>query len=57
MVNAINAMEIFLMNNTNTYKMFGIHLIFNTFKDFHDHYIKKDVLLLADIFENLFLRT
>ena len=45
------------MNNTNTYKMFGIHLIFNTFKDFHDHYIKKDVLLLADVFENLFLRT
>ena len=24
---------------------------FNTFKDFHNHYLKKDVLLLADIFE------
>ena len=24
---------------------------FNTFEDFHDHYLKKDVLLLADIFE------
>ena len=24
---------------------------FNTFEDFHNHYIKKDVLLLADVFE------
>ena len=24
---------------------------FNTFKDFHDHYVKKDVLLLVDSFE------
>ena len=24
---------------------------FNTFEDFHDHYLKKDALLLADIFE------
>ena len=24
---------------------------FNTFEDLHDHYFKKDVLLLADIFE------
>ena len=24
---------------------------FNTFKDFRNHYLKKDVLLLADIFE------
>ena len=24
---------------------------FNTFRDFHNHYLKKDVLLLADIFE------
>ena len=24
---------------------------FNTFEDFHDDYLKKDVLLLADIFE------
>ena len=25
---------------------------FNTFEDFHDHYFKKDALLLANIFEN-----
>ena len=24
---------------------------FKTFRDFHDHYLKKDVLLLADVFE------
>ena len=24
---------------------------FNTFEDFHDHYLRKDVLLLADVFE------
>ena len=24
---------------------------FNTFRDFHNHYLKKDVLLLADLFE------
>ena len=24
---------------------------FKTFKDFHNHYLKKDVLLLADVFE------
>ena len=23
---------------------------FNTFRDFHNHYLKKDVLLLADVF-------
>ena len=26
---------------------------FNTFEDFHDYYLKKDVLLLADIFEKI----
>ena len=26
---------------------------FNTFKDYHNHYLKKDVLLLADVFEKL----
>ena len=25
----------------------------NTFEDFHNHYLKKDVLLLADVFEKL----
>ena len=24
---------------------------FNTFEDFHDHYLRKDLLFLADIFE------
>ena len=24
---------------------------FNTFEDFHNHYLKKDVLLLADVFD------
>ena len=24
---------------------------FNSFEDFHNHYLKKDVLLLADVFE------
>ena len=24
---------------------------FNTFEDFHNHYLKKDILLLADVFE------
>ena len=27
------------------------NIYFNTFEDFHDDYLKKDVLLLADIFE------
>ena len=27
---------------------------FNTFKDFDNHYLKKDVLLIADVFENFF---
>ena len=31
----------------NVWKIFK----FNTFEDFHGHYLKKDVLLLADIFE------
>ena len=32
-------------------------LNFNTFEDFCNHYLKKDILLLlADSFENLFLR-
>ena len=44
-------MAIFLINNINIYEMFGIYLIFNTFEDLHDHYLKKHVLLLADIFE------
>ena len=43
-------MVIFLMqylplkNVSNTFN-------FNTFRDFHNHYLKKDVLLLADVFE------
>ena len=29
---------------------------FKTFKDFHDHYLKKDVLFLADVLKNLYLQ-
>ena len=36
----------------NVWKEFG----FKTFRDFHNHYLKKDVLLLADIFER-FIKT
>ena len=32
----------------NVWKIFN----FNTFEDFHNHYLKKDTLLLADSFEN-----
>ena len=31
----------------NVWKIFN----FNTFKDFHNHYLKKDVLFLSDVFE------
>ena len=27
---------------------------FNTFEDFHDHYLKKDVLLLADVYKKIY---
>ena len=33
----------------NVWKIFD----FNTFEDFHNHYLKKDILLLADAFEKL----
>ena len=48
-------MDIFLMKNIYIYKMFRNTFNFNTFRDFHNHYLKKDVLLLADVFENLFV--
>ena len=51
MVNEIEAMDIFLMNNTNTYKMFGIHLNLILFKIFMIITLKKDVLLLVDSLE------
>ena len=38
------------MSNIYIYKI-GDTFNFNTFEDFHDHYFKKDVLLLADTFE------
>ena len=41
MVNVIEAMDTFVWNIFN----------FNTFEDFHNHYLKKDVLSLADVFE------
>ena len=28
---------------------------FNTFEEFHNHYLRKDVLLIADVFEKFFL--
>ena len=40
-------MNIFLMNIFNIWNIFN----FNIFEDFHDHYLRKDVLLLADVFE------
>ena len=49
-------MVIFLMqylplkNVSNTFN-------FNTFRDFHNHYLKKDVLLLADVFEKFISTT
>ena len=49
MVKEIEVMDIFLMNKSNTYKMFGIHLILILSKI--NHYLKKDILLLADSFE------
>ena len=39
-----NEQYLHLQNVSNTFS-------FNTFEDFHDHYLKKDVSLLADIFE------
>ena len=33
----------------NIWKLFK----FKTFKDYHDHYLKQDVVLLADVFESL----
>ena len=49
-VNAIEAIGIFRMNNTNTYKMFENTFNFNTLEDIHDYYLK-DVFLLADVFK------
>ena len=43
-------MDVFLMNNIYTYKMFEIHLTLISLKIFN-HYLKKDVLLLAYAFE------
>ena len=36
--------------------MFGIYLILNTFEDFHNHYLRKDVLLLADAFKKFIFK-
>ena len=51
MVIEIEALDIFLMNNIYIYKMFGIHLILIRLKIFMIIILKKDVLLLADVFE------
>ena len=50
MVKEVKVMVIFLMQYLplkNVWNTFN----FNTFRDFHNHYLKKDVLLLADVFE------
>ena len=51
MVNEIEAMDIFLINNINIYKMFGKYLILIHLKVLYNHYLKKDILLLAGLFE------
>ena len=44
-------MHIHMMKNIYTLKNVSNTFNFNTFRDFHNHYLKKDVLLLADVFE------
>ena len=39
------------MSHINTYTYIWDTFNFNTFEDFHNHYLKKDVLLLANVFE------
>ena len=51
MVNEIEAMDKFLMNNISIYKMFGIYLILILLKIFIIITSKKDVILLVDVFE------
>ena len=51
MVNVIEAIGIFLMNNIKNLQNVWNIFNYNNFEDFHDHYLKKDVLLLADSFE------
>ena len=55
MVNEIEAMDIFLINNINIYKMFGKYLILIHLKVLYNHYLKKDILLLlAGLIEKIF---
>ena len=44
-------MDIFLMNNMGIYKMFGIYLILILLNIFIIIILKRDVLLLVDVFE------
>ena len=45
-------MIIFLLDNIYIYsKLVWEKFEFKTFRGFHNHYLKKDVLLLADVFE------
>ena len=51
MVKGIKVMNIFLMNNINSKKNACHTFSFNSFEDFDNNYLKKDVPLLADVFE------
>ena len=47
----VKVMGMFLMLNILHLKLVWKEFRFKTFKDFHNHYLKKDVLLLAELFE------
>ena len=44
--------NIFLKKIINMFKMFGIHSNLKNMGQYHDLYLKSDILLLVDVFEN-----